>query len=100
MAAPTTLKLPEELKQRIAPLAQAEGKTPHAWMVEALHMQAELAQLRADFLDDALASAAEVDAGGPLYAAQDVHAYIVARAAGRPAVKPRPGMGGRKRSTK
>ena len=100
MAAPTTLKLPEELKLRIALLARAEGKTPHAWRVEALHMPAELAQLRADFLDDALAAAAEVDAGGPLYAAQDVRACIVARAAGRPAVKPRPGMGGRKRTAR
>ena len=34
MATTTTLKLPESLKQRIAPLAESAGKTPHAWMVD------------------------------------------------------------------
>ena len=39
----TTLKLPESLKKRIAPLAQAAGKTPHAWMIDALQAQVQLA---------------------------------------------------------
>ena len=30
MAATTTLNLPEELKTRIAPLAESADKTPHA----------------------------------------------------------------------
>ncbi|NJN40650.1 MAG: hypothetical protein HC807_07260, partial [Gammaproteobacteria bacterium] len=74
MTATTTLKLPEELKSRIAPLAEAMGKTPHAWMVDALAAQAALAEMREAFIADALASAAEIDAGGPLYAAEEVHA--------------------------
>jgi len=90
MASTTTLKLPEELKTRIAPLAKSAAKTPHAWMVEALETQAKLAEIRQSFINDALASAAEVDAGGPLYAMQDVHAYILARAAGKPAKRPKP----------
>ena len=93
----TTLKLPDDLKTRIAPLAEAVGKTPHAWMVEALEAQAALAEMRELFIADAQASAAEVDAGGPLYAAEDVHAYIVARASGRPARKPTPTRVARKR---
>jgi predicted transcriptional regulator len=90
MAATTTLKLPEELKTRIAPLARSVAKTPHAWMVEALETQARLAEMRQSFINDALASAAEVDAGGSLYAMEDVHAYILARAAGKPAKRPKP----------
>ncbi len=90
MISTTTLKLPESLKARIAPLAEAAGKTPHAWMVDALEAQAALAEMREAFVADAEASAAEVDAGGPLYAAEDVHAYIVARAAGNSAPRPRP----------
>ena len=43
MTNPTTIKLPDKLKERIAPLADAAGKTPHAWMVEALERQADLA---------------------------------------------------------
>jgi predicted transcriptional regulator len=90
MTSTTTLKLPQPLKARIAPLAEAAGKTPHAWMVEALEAQAALAEMRGTFIAEAEASAAEVDAGGPLYAAEDVHAYIVARASGKTARRPKP----------
>jgi predicted transcriptional regulator len=85
-----TLKLPDDLNARIVPLAESEGKTPHAWMVEALEAQAELAELRRSFIEGALASAAEVDAGGSLYAMADVHAYIRARAAGKTVERPKP----------
>ena len=90
MATSTTLKLPDVLRARIAPLAEAAGKTPHAWMVEALEAQAELAEIRRTFVDDALTSAAEVDAGGALYAMRDVHDYIRARAAGQKGPRPNP----------
>ena len=90
MAATTTLKLTEELKTRIAPLAKSADKTPHAWMVEALETQAKLAEMRQSFINDALASASEVDAGGALYAMEDVHSYILARAAGKSAKRPKP----------
>jgi predicted transcriptional regulator len=90
MATTTTLKLPELLKARIAPLAEAAGKTPHAWMVDALEAQAALAEMRESFIAEAEASAAEVDAGGAVYAAEDVHAYIVARASGKSARRPAP----------
>lgn len=89
MAAATTLKLPEELKARIAPLADFAAKTPHAWMIEALETQAALAEMRQAFIGDASASAAEVDAGGALYAMQDVHRYILDKAAGKPARRPK-----------
>lgn len=90
MTTSTTLKLPETLRARIAPLAQSAGKTPHAWMIEALEAQARLAELRRSFLDDALASAEDIDAGGPLYAMEDMHAYIAERAAGRKPPHPKP----------
>lgn len=90
MAATTTLKLPEELKARIASAAQASGKSPHAFMIEALEAQARLAEMRQSFIDDAIASAAEVDAGGALYAMEDVQAYILARTAGKAAKRPKP----------
>lgn len=89
MTTATTIKLPEDLRQRIAPLAEAAGKTPHAWMVEALERQAAMAEAREAFLRDAEASAAEVDAGGALYAAEDVAAYLLTRGAGKAATRPR-----------
>lgn len=85
----TTLKLPDELKARIAPLAEAQGVTPHAWMVAALATQAELAERRAALVRDALAAEAEVEAGGEVYAAEAVHAYLRERLAGKAASRPR-----------
>ena len=89
MTSATTIKLPEDLKQRIAPLAEAAGKTAHAWMVDALERQAAMAEAREAFLRDAEASAAEVDAGGALYAAEDVATYLLSRAASKAAARPR-----------
>ncbi len=88
-SATTTIKLPDDLKQRIAPLAEAAGKTAHAWMVEALERQATMAEAREAFLQDAEASAAEIDAGGALYAAEDVAAYLLSRAAGKAPARPK-----------
>jgi len=90
MASTTTLKLPEELKARIAATAQASGKSPHAFMLEALEAQARLAEMRQSFIADALASGAEVDAGGALYAMEDVQAYIIARTSGNTVKRPKP----------
>ena len=79
----TTLKLSAELKERIALLARRVGKTPQSWMVAALEREVALGELREGFLQEARESAQEVDAGGPLYAAEDVHAYLEARVSGR-----------------
>jgi plasmid stabilization system protein ParE len=62
-------------------------------MVEALESQAALAEMRELFIADAQAAAAEIDAGGPLYAAEDVHAYIVARASGKATLDRHPNIG-------
>lgn len=90
MAATTTLKLTEELKERIAECAQASGMSPHAFMLGALEAQARLAEMRQAFIADAVASAAEVDAGGALYAMEDVQAYIAACTSGKAAKRPKP----------
>jgi len=90
MAATTTLKLPEKLKKRIAPLAQSAGQTPHAWMVEALETLATLAEKRKAFIADALAAEKEVKKTGLVYRAEDMHRYIGARAAGKRPARPKP----------
>ena len=95
MTTPTTLKLPDDLKERIAPLAEATGKTAHAWMVEALERQASLAEARETFIREAETSAAQLDAGGDVFAAEDVAAYLFARAAGTKSSRPKPLPGSR-----
>jgi len=77
MAATTTLKLPQELKERIAAAALASGKSPHAFMLEALEAQVRLVEMRQSFIADAVASGAEVDAGGVLYEMEDAPCYSI-----------------------
>ena len=90
MSATTTLKLPETLKKRIAPMAESAGKTPHAWMVEAIETQATLAEKRRAFVAAARAAEEEVERTGKVYAFDDVHRYIRALARGRKAGRPKP----------
>ena len=90
MATTTTLKLPENLKKRIAPLAESAGKTPHAWMVEALETHAALAEKRGAFVADALAAEQEVERHGKVYAFEDVHRYMRALARGGKVRRPKP----------
>jgi predicted transcriptional regulator len=90
MPVSTTLKLPEQLKKRLGPLAKLAGKTPHAWMLEALETQATLAEKRRAFIDEARAAEKEVEATGVVYRAEDVHRYIRAHAAGKKSARPKP----------
>ncbi len=90
MSATTTLKLPEQLKQRIAPLAAAEGKSPHAWMIAALEERVEKSEAYAAFLAQAMEADREMTESGEGYAADDVFAYFREKAAGRPAKFPKP----------
>ena len=90
MPVSTTLKLPEHLKKRIAPLAKSASQTPHAWMIEALETQAKLAEKRSGFIDSARAAEKEVAETGVVYRAEDVHRYIRARASGKKRVRPKP----------
>jgi predicted transcriptional regulator len=90
MAVTTTLKLPEELKARIAPLAEAAGKSPHAWMVEALEERVTKSEAYAAFLAEAMEADREMTETGEAYAADDVHAYVKAIIAGEKPERPKP----------
>lgn len=84
----TTLKLSDELKARIASAAQQTGNTAHAFMVEALELQTELAERRSAFVADALLAREEVARDGLVLDADEVFDDLKARAGGRPARKP------------
>ena len=85
----TTLKLSAELKERIKALTDGTGRSPHAFMVEAIEQQTELAERRRAFVADALKARRHVLATGKAYAFEDVKAYYAAVAAGKPAKRPR-----------
>ena len=90
MAATTTLKLPDKLKARIARLAKQSGQTPHSLMVRALEREVSREERMRDFVREALASKADVEAGGAVYRAEDVHAWLERLARGEKPPLPAP----------
>jgi predicted transcriptional regulator len=85
----TSLKVPEDLKKRVAAAAAAAGKSAHAFMVDAIAQQTLLAEARVRFVHDALAAEAETVASGKVYPAADVHDFVVAKARKRKVARPK-----------
>lgn len=85
----TSLKLPDELKQRAAAAAQKQGISPHAFMVQAIEQAAMAAERRAGFVAEAQAARNETLASGKGYDADEVHAYLKARIASKKSTKPK-----------
>lgn len=90
MTASTTLKLPDTLKARISSAAEHAGKTPHAFMLEALQAQTELAERRLAFVQSAKLAEQEVAQYGLVYDADEVFAYLRAKMEGCPIPSPAP----------
>jgi len=87
--AATSLKLPEDLKRRIERLAGAANKTPHAFMVEALSQEADRAERRERFSQDAALSERETLESCKAVPLDSAFDYLEARAAGKAVRRPR-----------
>lgn len=85
----TSLKLPDELKQRAVAAAEKQGVSPHAFMVRAIEQAAVVAETRAALVAEAQAAREEMLASGAGYDANEVHAYLKARIAGDKPTRPR-----------
>ena len=86
----TTLKLPEKLKARSARLAKQTGRSPHSMMVQAIEREIAREEKMRDFVREALASKADVESGGAVYRAEDVHAWMERLAKGEKPPRPSP----------
>jgi predicted transcriptional regulator len=86
--ATTSLKLPDELKKRAASAAQAQGVSPHAFMVNAIELAATAAEQRGSLVAEALAAKEEMLATGKGYDTDEVHTYLKARASGEQSAEP------------
>jgi predicted transcriptional regulator len=84
----TTIRLPDDLKARVAAAAKDAGTTPHAFILEAIAEKTERAERRADF--DAVAEAryARIAAAGKTIPWQEMRAYLEARMDGTAATRP------------
>lgn len=87
--AATSLKLPDELKQRIARLAAGAGQTPHAFMVDILAREAERSELRERFAADAAESEREAFATGKTYPLAAAFGYLESRVEDSKVKRPR-----------
>lgn len=90
MANTTSLKLPDDLKEKVAELAQGVAQTPHAYMVEAIAEKVGRDERRRDFLDAGLEAQARYKRTGIVYSHKDVMGYVRKLAAGKKARKPKP----------
>lgn len=86
----TSLKLPEDLKERVSTLARGVAQTPHAYMVEAIAEKVSRDEKRRAFLDDGERSREEVGRTGVAYAHDDVMRRFRAVANGQKAPPLRP----------
>ena len=85
----TTLRLPDELRARIAKLAAKSGQTAHSVMLDAIAQKVEEEELRAAFYGEADTRFAEMIESGAGIPWHDMRAYLKARASGKIARAPR-----------
>ncbi|HEY2028924.1 MAG TPA: hypothetical protein VGH20_06915 [Myxococcales bacterium] len=86
----TSVKIPARTKAMVAEAAKDAGVTPHAWLLQIIEREAERAMRRRRFVAGAKRSLDHYRQTGTAYAADDVHAYFKARAAGKKPARPKP----------
>jgi predicted transcriptional regulator len=84
----TTIRMPEDLKARIASAAERAGKTTHSFILEAIAEKAEREELRADFDAEADARFAKIVSSGETIPWSDMRRYLEDRVAGKQGPRP------------
>jgi predicted transcriptional regulator len=86
--ATTTIRIPDDLKARVAAAAKREGKSAHSFILEAIAEKAEQEERRSDF--DAVAERrfAEIVASGKTVPWGEMRAYLEDRLAGKTTRRP------------
>ena len=85
----TSLKLSDEIKQKVANCAHKQGLSPHAFMVQAIEQAVKATERQAKFLLDAKNAHADSLRTGQGYDAAEVHRYILARSKAATSSRPR-----------
>jgi len=86
----TTIRLPEELKARVADLARRSGMTAHGYILEAIKEKTQQETLRRDFDDVADARLATIATTGKTISWQKLRGQLEERLTGK-TPKRRPG---------
>ena len=85
----TSIKLSDDLRERVAAVAEGAGVTAHAFMVAAVEQATASAEKRAAFVASALKARTDYQYSGEYYAADEVRDYFAKRVAGDGPKRPR-----------
>ena len=85
----TTIRLPQDLKDRVAAAAERSGTTAHGFILEAIEEKADAAERQAEFLALAEQRYAELVASGKTVPWEKMRGYLEARVAGKRTTRPR-----------
>lgn len=83
----TTIRL-GDLKERVALAAEHAGKSPHAYIVDAISESVARDEQRAEFVGEALARRQKYRSSGRTVSFEDMETYAIALARGEKVSKP------------
>lgn len=84
----TTIRLPDELKARVADAAKQAGTTVHGFMLEAIAEKTDETERRAEFYAEAERRYAEFLKTGEIIPWDEMRRYLEDRLAGKSAKRP------------
>lgn len=86
----TTIRLPDDLKEKVANAAKRAGKTAHAFILDAIAARIDEDRRREDFEELAEKRFAAILASGKTVEWPQMRRYLEARLTGKPARRPSP----------
>ncbi|MGC1952348.1 MAG: ribbon-helix-helix protein, CopG family [Gammaproteobacteria bacterium] len=86
----TTIRLPEDLKDRVALAAERAGMTPHALILDAIAERVDAEERRNEFHDTAQQRYAEIVASGKTIPWSEMRTYLEDRLSGKKPIRPAP----------
>ena len=84
-----SLRVPENVKRRIAKLAEEQETTPHAFMLEAIRDRLDAEEARAEFHAEARRRLARMKKSGLGVSANEVFDYLLSKASGNKVRQPK-----------
>lgn len=84
----TTIRLPDDLKTRVAAAAERAGTTAHSFILEAIAEKADQAERRSDFNDLAEKRYATIVASGKTIPWDQMRRYLEDRLSGKKIARP------------
>jgi len=91
----TTIRLPDDLKARLAAVAKQTGTTPHNFILQAIAEKTTAEEARGEFYKEAEARFARITATGETVPWEEMRTYLEGHLAGKTLKRPTPRKLGR-----